>query len=180
VKDLSMLWIRLDQIAGARQDRNGLVHTISYARRDEIMSRSRFAGRMFINERGEPATAMVDEFKDHYPGAILVSPSVGQGFDFTGKSAEWQFICKVPFPPPSKVMKARTDRDREYPYYLAMAKFVQMAGRIMRDKTDQGETFIADDHFSWFMPRYRHLAPGWFNAFVKQVSVLPQPPQRLG
>jgi Rad3-related DNA helicase len=177
--DWSMLWIRHDQIAGARQDRNGLVHTVSFANRDQALTRSRFRDHMFINERGEPATHMVEEFKQHYPGAILVSPSVGQGFDFTGKAAEWQLICKIPFPPPSKVLKARTERDREHPYYLAMAKFVQMTGRIMRDKADQGESFICDDHFAWFMPRYRHLAPGWFNAFVREVSVLPQPPQRL-
>jgi hypothetical protein len=177
--DLSMLWIRLDQMAAARQDRNGLVHTISFNRRDEILSRSRFASKMLVNERGEPATAMVEQFKRNYPGAILVSPSIGQGFDFSGKAAEYQFICKVPFPPPSKVLKARTEVDKEYPYYLAMTKFVQMCGRIMRDKDDQGESVIADDHFEWFMPRYRHLAPGWFNAFVKRVNVLPQPPARL-
>jgi Rad3-related DNA helicase len=76
-------------------------------------------------------------------------------------------------------MKARTEVDPEYPHYLAMSKFVQMSGRVMRDKADRGETFIADDHFQWFMPRYRHLAPKWFHAFVRQVSVLPPAPPRL-
>lgn len=177
--DLSALWIRLDQIAAPRQDRNGLVQTISYARRDEILATSRFANSMYINDRGEPPTEVIEAFKLGYPGKILVSPSIGQGFDFARQAAEWQLICKVPFPPPSKVLKARTDVDPEHPYHLAMQKLVQMAGRIMRDRGDQGETFLCDDHFQWFLPRYRHLAPKWFNSFVRQVSVLPQPPHKL-
>lgn len=180
VPDLSMLWVRLDQIAARRRDRNGLVHTISYNRRDEVVKRSRFAGSMLVNERGEPPTSMVEVFKESYPGAILVSPSIGQGFDFAYKAAEWQFVTKVPFPPPSKILKARTERDREYPYYLAMQDFVQICGRLMRYPDDQGETFIADDHFGeWFMPRYGHLAPKSFHGFYRRVDVLPQPPSPL-
>ena len=77
-------------------------------------------------------------------------------------------------------MTARTNVDPEYPFYLAMQKFVQMVGRIMRSTTDQGESFIGDTNFAWFYPRYRHLAPSSFNAFVRQISVLPPPPTRLG
>lgn len=177
---LAPLWMRLDQIAARRRDRNGLVHTISYGRRDAVLGTSRFAESMHVNDRGEPPAAMIEAFKGGYPGAILVSPSVGRGFDFSMKAAEWQFVCKTPFPPPSKILKARTAEDREYPYYLAMQEFVQMCGRIMRQPNDQGETFICDDHFGeWFMPRYGHLAPKSFHGFYKRADVLPQPPPAL-
>lgn len=178
--NLALLWLKLDQIAGRRRDRNGLVHTISYTRRDEVLSQSRYATSMFINEKGEPPTQMIEQFVDTYPGSILVSPSVGQGFDFPFKAAEWQFICKVPFPPPSKVLQARTEKDPEVPYYLATQKLVQMAGRLMRDQADQGETFIGDDHLVWFLKQYGHLAPKSFNQFFKRVETLPSPPPRLG
>lgn len=177
--NLDPLWIRLDQVASVRRDRNGLVHTISYLRRDSVLAHTRFASSMFMNERGEPPTTMIEQFKESYPGAILVSPSVGQGHDFPFKAAEWQFICKVPFPPPSRILSARTEQDKEYPYYLAMQKLVQSAGRIMRDKLDQGETFLGDEHLEWFLPRYGHLAPKSFGQFFTRVSVLPQPPKRL-
>lgn len=176
---LDPLWIRLDQIASARRDRNGIVHTISYARRDPILAHTRYASSMFLNERGEPPTEMILQFKDSYPGAILVSPSVGQGHDFPFKAAEWQFICKIPFPPPSKILSARMEHDPEYRCYIAMQKLVQAAGRIMRDSADQGETFIPDEHCDWFLPRYAHLAPKSFGQFFTRVSVLPQPPHRL-
>lgn len=179
-ESLAPMWNQLDRIASARQDRKGIVHTISYARRDDIISRSRFASHMFINERGEPSTDMVDQFKRSGPGAILVSPSVGAGFDFPYRDCEWQFVSKVPFPPPSKILKARTASDPAYPYYLAMQKLVQMFGRGMRSRDDRCENFIVDDHFGeWFYPRWSHLAPKWFHGFVQRADVLPQPPPPL-
>lgn len=178
--NLALLWAKLDQIAARRRDRNGLVHTVSYNRRDEVLAQSRYATSMWVNERGEPPTGMIEEFKGDYPGAILVSPSIGQGFDFPFKAAEWQFVCKMPFPTPSKVLQARTERDSEVPYYLTIQKLVQIAGRLMRDHADQGETFIADDHLVWLLSSYGHLAPKSFNQFFRRVETLPAPPPRLG
>lgn len=177
--DWSMLWVRLDQIAARRQDRKGIVHTVSYARRNVIITESRFSPKMLLNERGEAATETVEAFKASPPGTILVSPSVGQGFDFPGSECEWQFLCKIPFPPPSKILQARTKEDPEYPYYLAMQSMVQNFGRGMRYAGDQCENFIADDHMEWFLPRYGHLAPRSFRAFFRRVEVIPQPPPAL-
>ena len=186
--NLDALWNRLDQFAARRRDRNGLVHTISFTRRDDVISSSRVlqealaAGKLYYNAKGEAATQTIEDFVGNYPGAVLVSPSVGQGFDFKGRAAEWQFICKIPFPPPSKVLTARCDPtmggDAEHAMYLAWQKLVQMAGRVMRDHRDRGETVLADDHLQWFM-RYRHLAPRSFDQFFQKVSVLPPPPERL-
>lgn len=177
--DLSMLYVRLDQIAAKRRDRKGIIHTVSYARRDELMARSRFMDSMFINDRGEAPTKMIEDFKAAGDGSILVSPAVGQGHDFPMQTCEWQLLCKVPFPPPSKILKARTQDDPEYPYYLAMQRMVQTFGRAMRSRDDRCENFICDDHIEWFLPRYGHLAPKSFHMFFKTVSVLPQPPARL-
>jgi Rad3-related DNA helicase len=178
--DLSMLWVRLDQIAARRQDRKGIVHTISYARRDEILARSRFAPQMLINPKGEAATAMVNQFKESGPGTILVSPSVGAGFDFPGTDCEWQFVCKIPFPDGrSKILKARQADDPEYGPYQAINKLVQIFGRGMRSRADQCENFIGDMHLDWFLPRYSHLAPRWFHGFYRRVDVAPSPLARL-
>lgn len=185
--DFSRLWVRLDQVASARRDRKGIVHTISFARRDEVLRTSRWANSMLINEKGDAPTPLIDEFKAAPDGAILVSPSVGQGHDFPGPACEWQFVTKVPFPPPSAILKARTADDPEYPYYLAMLKLVQIVGRACRfgnkrrprDPHDQCENIIADDHIEWFLNRYGHLAPKSFHVFFQRVTRLPQPPPRL-
>lgn len=179
--DLSMLWVRLDQIIARRRDRKGIIHTISYARRDDIVGRSRFAGTMLINSKGEPATGMVEQFKQSPAGTILVSPSVGTGYDFPMSDCEYQFICKIPFPDGrAKIIKARQEDDSEYGPYMAVQTLVQAFGRGMRSKEDQCENFIADDHLEWFIPKYRHLAPKWFHGFFQKVGTLPQPPLSLG
>lgn len=179
-KDLSMLWMRLDQIIAKRQDRKGIIHTISYQRQKDILARSRFAERMYVNVPGTPATQMVEVFRGAKPGTILVSPSVATGYDFPGKDCEWQFIAKIPFPDGrTKINKARNAVDSEYGAYNAMQTMVQSFGRGMRSKSDQCEGFICDDHLSWFLPRFRHLAPNSFYRLFKKVDILPQPPEKL-
>lgn len=174
--DLSMLWVKLDQIASRRRDRKGIVHTISYARQAEVLRKSRYAGTMLANQRGESATSVVDMFRGSGPGTILVSPSVGTGYDFPGKDCEWQFLCKIPFPDGrSKINQARQDDDKEYGPYQAMQGLVQTFGRGMRSREDQCENFIVDDHLAWFLPRYGHLAPKSFHSHFKRVDTVPQP-----
>lgn len=177
--DLSMLWVRLDQVAAKRRDRKGIIHTVSYQRQQDILGISRFADSMIINEKGEPPTDIVDAYKASGPGTILVSPSVGTGYDFPGRDCEWQFICKIPFEPPSKIVKARERDDPEYRSYQAMQSLVQAFGRGVRSKEDQCENFIGDCHLDWFLPRYGHLAPRSFHNFFRRVDVVPQPPARL-
>ena len=177
--DFSKFYARLDQIAARRQDRKGIIHTVSYARREELMRNTRFAPRMLLNPQGDAPTAIINQFRNSPDGTILVSPSVGQGHDFPGRDCEWQLLCKVPFPPPSKVLKARTQDDPEYPYYLAMQKMVQVFGRAMRSREDRCENFIVDDHMEWFLPRFGHLAPRSFHMFFRRADTLPQPPDRL-
>lgn len=177
--DLSLIWLKLDQIAAKRQDRKGLVQTISFVRRDEALARSRFAERMLINTQGEATAEILETFDQAGPGSLLVSPSFASGYDFAFDKAEWQFICKIPFPTPSKILKARTDEDREYPYYLAWNKLAQIFGRIMRDRKDRGESFICDMHMDWFW-RYSYLAPKSMKLFLKRVTYVPPPPPKLG
>lgn len=173
--DLGLLWALLDRIAAKRRDVKGIVHTVSYTRQLEIMDRSRFAGSMIINAKGNPASETIEQFKAAGPGTILVSPSVGEGYDFAGDTCRWQLMCKIPFEPPSKILKAREADDPEYRSYQAMQALVQAFGRGMRSKSDWCENFIGDDHLSWFKPRYHHLAPMSFHGFYKEVRVLPPP-----
>ena len=135
---------------------------------------------MYVNSKGIPATSMVEIFRASKPGTILVSPSVGTGYDFPGKDCEYQFLCKIPFPDGrTKFNKARTQDDPEYGAYQAAQTMVQAFGRGMRSKEDQCEGFICDDHLQWFLPRFRHLVPNSFYRLFKRVDVLPQPPKAL-
>lgn len=176
---LDKIWLTLDQFASRRRDRNGIVHTISYTRREEILNASHHAQRMIFNERGQPISDTIDKYRSIYPGAIMVTPSVEAGYDFRMRECEWQFICKIPFDPPSKILKAREAVDPEYRAYRAIQRLNQIPGRGMRSKEDQCETLIGDMHLDWFLPKYRHLTSKSFQRFFRPVSVLPQPPERL-
>lgn len=179
--DLSPLWLRFDQAAGRRRDRNGICHTISYARREDILNWSSYANSMLINARGEAATGIVEDFKEADPGTILVSPSVGSGYDFPGIECEWQFICKIPFPDSrSKIMRARQEDDKEYGAYAAANKLEQIVGRGARFKGDRCENILPDDNFrDWFYPRYKHLFTDHFKRRYKELQFLPTPPPSL-
>lgn len=177
--DLRMLYMRLDQIAAKRRDRKGIVQTVSYQRQEDVRTASRFYDSMFLNPKGEAPTEMIEQYRNAGPGSILVSPSVGTGYDFPKEQCEWNFLCKIPFEPPSVILRAREAEDPEYRAYKAMQKMVQIFGRGMRSKEDRCENFIGDDHVSWFLPRFGHLAPRSFHGFYKTVTVVPPAPEKL-
>jgi Rad3-related DNA helicase len=173
--DLGQLWAVLDRVMSRRRDRKGVVHSTSFERQREIRDRSRFASAMILNKKGQPVADAMEEFFQAGPGTTFISPSVCEGYDFKQDKARWQFMCKVPFEPPSKIVKAREADDKEYRGYKAMQALVQSFGRGMREHTDWCENFICDMHMDWFYPKYSHLAPKSFNKFIKAVSILPPP-----
>ncbi len=174
-QDLSLLWALFDRIAAKRKTR-GIVHTISYARQQELYERSRFYERMIINDKGEAPTEKIEQYLA-LPGSVLVSPSVGTGYNFEDDACRWQFLAKVPFEPPSKIQKARQEEDKEYVYHRAWQYIVQAFGRSVRSKTDWAEGFIGDMQMEWMISRYKHLAPRSFHAIFKRAEILPQPLQ---
>lgn len=171
--DNSFLWILHDQIASKHREVKGITHTVSFARRDEVMGHSRFSGSMIVNEKGNPPTEVIEQFYAAGPGTILVSPSVGTGYDFPGQYCEWQFLAKIPFEPPSKIVKARDADDPEYRGYKAMQTMEQTFGRGNRFKGDRCSNFMGDDNLKWFLPRFVHLASNNFQKRFKAVAILP-------
>lgn len=178
--DMSAMWNLHDTIAGQRRDRKSITHTISFARRDEILTASRWADSMIVNTKGEPPTEMIDEFRAADPGTIFVTPSVGTGYDFPMKDCEFQFVAKIPFlDRRSKIVQARNDSDPEYEPYTVSQTLQQIAGRGLRRKEDQCETFIGDDHMKWFRYKLERFASRSFLKRCKMVETIPPPPQRL-
>jgi Rad3-related DNA helicase len=174
-------WLRkMDLLIGARADRKGVVHTVSYKRARFLLDNSSHAHRMIVHgsdNRGEA----IDRFKRAGPGMVLVSPSVDTGYDFMGELAEYQIIGKLPFPDTrGAVMKARTQEDKEYGMYLTAQILQQMTGRVCRSETDRGETLVVDDNVAWFVYKYKHfLNRWWMDSFRTQKGRLPEPLDKL-
>lgn len=174
-------WIsRIDQILRARQDRKGIVHTVSYKRRNEIIQRSEFAHRMITHDSGNSAAA-IEKFRSAGPGAILISPSMTTGYDFPMEAAEFQILTKLPFPDTrSPVVRARLGIDPDYANYIMAQELVQAVGRGMRSRDDQCENFIVDDNFKWARKKCAHLFPQWFMESIIWANNLPSPLPKLG
>jgi ATP-dependent DNA helicase DinG len=177
---LLTLWIaRLDQIIDRRLDRKGVLHTVSYRRRDEIMARSRHRSIMVTHGPGE-LDSCIKRFKSAPAPCLLVSPAVTTGVDFPYSECEYSVVCKVPFPDSrSRILKARQAADREYGLYLAAMEIVQAAGRGMRAADDRHEVLIIDDQVRWVLSKYEHLFPRWFLDAVHWESGVPSPPPKL-
>lgn len=174
-------WMRtIDEIIGKRLDRKGIIHTVSYARQQEILSASKHHGIMLAPRSAGELMQTIERFKTMPGPAILVSPSVTTGFDFPMETAEYQIIAKVPFPDTrSAMVSARIAATAGYREHLTMQTLVQTYGRIVRSDIDQGETFIVDNHASWFLKANADLAPSYFTEAIQRVKRAPPPLPKL-
>jgi Rad3-related DNA helicase len=185
-EDEQALLSRIDQLIGARSDRKGVVHSVSYRLRDKIVDSSVYADRMITHDQNSQSTAAaVERFKRSPAPAVLVSPSIATGYDFAYDLAEYQVIPKLPFPVVrgSRIMEARCDArrggDPEYADHLMVQQFEQACGRIMRAPDDRGETIVLDDNFQWVKFQCRKQFASWFWRLYRRRTTAPNPPPKL-
>lgn len=175
--DLRELVMRIDQIIRGRTDRKGIIHTVSYPRKNFIMTNSKF-GDVLISHNNRGIEAAVRKFKLSSPPAVLISPSVTTGYDFPDDECRYQIIAKLAYPDTrDKITKARTKDDSEYGAWIAMQQLVQTVGRAVRSEDDFAENFILDDNIKWFLPKYSTFAPKWFADSYIGVRTIPQTPE---
>ncbi len=163
--DMGLVWSRVDSILRAREDRKGVIHTISYSRAKDLAQVSEFADRMLLNSGSRDLGEVVEIFKRSDPGdgMVLVSPSVDQGYDFPGDECRFQVILKLPFlSRQDPIVKRRCAVDGTYEIQHIATTLTQMAGRGVRSKDDWCETFIVDDQSAWFVGRNSKWFPKYF------------------
>lgn len=163
------LWAgRIDQILAPRRDRKTLIHTTSYERARQLLGRSSLAAAMMTHQPGAAAiAAAVRAFQSAGPGAVLVSPALGRGYDFPGDLCRCAIIGKVGWADGRHpVQQARRRLDRGYAVYEAAQSLVQEAGRPVRSAEDWSEIFVVDDAFRWFWKSAGGMVPGYFRDAV--------------
>lgn len=169
--EMKRAWMKvIDSILAARLDRKGIIHTVSYKRRNEMFQMSGMSEVMVTHDSNN-TRIQLKAFKSMPPPAYFLSPSVGTGVDLPFDECTVQIIPKIPYPDTRpKVMQARHERDEEYTSYIAAAEMVQMSGRGMRGSTDACETFVVDDNWKWFRNKYRHFFPMWWMRATKSLK----------
>lgn len=175
----STIWVtRIDQIISRRQDRKGIIFTVSYDRARLLLQRSRYANIMLTHSTND-VVQVVEKFKRMDAPAVLVSPTVTTGWDFPAELYNIRYIIvgKVPYPDTKDpVMQARQADDKEWSSYLAMETVIQESGRATRSSTDKCEILIVDDQWKWFYWQYKKYAPLWFQARVRgSLTGVPDP-----
>ncbi len=155
----------LVKIAKAHGDERGIVHTHSYQLADAAESAMRAAGLGNRLVYPEDADSRDEALRTHAaaPGAILISPSVGEGFDFRGDLARWQVILKCPWASlGDKHTEALATRDPEWYRSEAVKSLLQTCGRVCRSDDDHGATYILDEDVKRLLRDTRDQLPKWF------------------
>ena len=146
--EFAKLITRMDDIIDKHHTtEKGMIHTVSYARAESIMMRSRHHRRMITHESGKgKKERAIQEFLDAGPGAILVSPAVGVGEDFgRGENCRFQFFVKYPIPSlGDPVTKARAEEVPDSLWFEADMAFIQAVGRGTRSATDFCVNYVLD------------------------------------
>lgn len=99
---------------------------------------------------------------------VLVSPSVTTGVSFDYDMARFQIIPKIPYPSLSSIKnKKRLEQSPFWYNYMTVAKIIQTYGRVVRSRTDYGDTIILDESFGDIMRKSGYLMPKWFQSAIK-------------
>jgi Rad3-related DNA helicase len=152
------------KIISKHQDR-GLIHTHSYALADAVVEALRGTEHehriIYPKTADERTEAMATHAATE--GAILISPSIYEGFDFKDDLARWSVILKAPFLSLSdKQVETRRNQDPNWYALEAVKSIVQTAGRIVRSDTDHGVVYALDSDIARLLDEYAESTPKWF------------------
>lgn len=170
-----------DRLIADRLDRKGLIHTVSYARRDWLVSRSQHRDLIVTHDKSSESThAAVARFREMPPPAVLVSPSVSTGWDFPMCDAEWGWVPKLPYENrDTALVQARIAIDPAYPDFRMANTLTQMVGRLMRSPGDSSQMIVTDSQFGWHPWRYKELYSQHILESIRTVTTLPHPLPKL-
>lgn len=171
---MRILMSRIDSIIADRQDRKGIIHSISYDWAELIKSQSKFSHLITTHARGLQGREEIDRFKRSSRPGVLISPIVEEGHDFKDDLARYQIILKIPRIDSREILtKARSQTDKQYLNQLIIDRLEQMYGRIIRSVDDWGETFILDLH--WLGIRKVGRFHRWFRLAWQTMDSPPEP-----
>ncbi len=146
----------LDYHAGQK----GLIHaTYSQA---SIMKRHLKDPR-FIFHNNENKKQKYEEFMNSNPddGKVLVASGMYEGLDLPDDLGRWQVITKIPWPSlADPATKFKAGKDPEWYEWQTLKDVIQACGRICRNPSDFGVSYILDGTFEGI--RESKLAPRWF------------------
>jgi Rad3-related DNA helicase len=155
------------KIASRHANEKGLIHCSSYKIGEAISSAllmSQHANRVIFPEKSEERMTAFKRHAETETPTILISPSMTEGFDFAGDLASWQIIAKCPYPSlGDPQISIKKERDPEWYAIETLKTIIQATGRIVRNETDKGTTYILDADFGRLLDKYSYAIPKWWS-----------------
>jgi len=155
-----------EKIMSKHADEKGIIHCNSYRLGEQIVDHfatSEHAQRMIFPKTAEERE---EAFRTHTTSkepTIIVSPSMTEGFDFSGDLARWQIIAKMPYPYlGDRQIAAKKDLDPAWYDAQTVGTIIQSTGRVVRSETDRGVTYILDADFLFLWDRRMSMFPRWW------------------
>jgi len=100
-------------------------------------------------------------------GKILVGSGMSEGLDLKYDVAEWQVLCKCPYPSlADPAMRYLANEDSSYYTWLVSREIMQASGRICRAPDDFGITYMLDEQFNNWYTRAESTLPSWFKEAI--------------
>ena len=150
----------------------GLIFVTSYSMATNISERLKRdrnflrRHRIFCHESGQKIDDVIKEFKEYKGSAILISPSIWEGVDFSDDYARYQIITKAPYPSLGEArIKYIANCYSDMYKIMAVKKIIQAVGRGIRNKDDWAYTFVLDG-------AVRDLFDSRHNTWKKQFEVI--------
>lgn len=156
----------IERILNKYSNDKGIIHSNSFELSEWIKGAQ-------LNERlryhgSEDRDLVLRKHMDSKEPLVLVSPSVTTGVSFDYDRARFQIIPKVPYPSLGSVKnKLRQKQSPLWYNYMTVAKIIQTYGRVVRSRTDYGDTIILDESFGDIMRNCSYLMPKWFQEAIK-------------
>jgi Rad3-related DNA helicase len=193
-KTLPKMVEQIDKIMDDHKGQHGLILPFSYELSKKIVAGSRNKNRIIEHSRNkEDRDDAIERFLKNSPkDSVIISPSLGEGFNGYGDSVRFNVICKLPYPSiRDELIAARIFHDQNYYisncqcrpeldetgfcnnyrcgqgckrwYRLQAAiQIIQECGRGVRYSEDWCDTYILDTAFGRFYKGSIELFPKYF------------------
>jgi len=124
----------------------GLILTPSFKLAEEL-SRGISGVKVFEHNKDVKLQKLIEEFKEYKKPAVLISPSLFEGLDFSGDESRYQIIVKTPYPSlGDKRIKYIADNYPSMYKLTTLMKVVQGIGRSIRSVDDFAATYFLDEN----------------------------------
>lgn len=156
----------LDEVIANHPDEKILVHAVSYANMNRIVTTSRHVKRMIWHKNSEDRNASLELFRNADYPAVLVSPSMERGVDLPYDACRVVVLVKVPYASlGDKQIAARVYGAADGSEWYAtntIRSIVQATGRATRAADDYSKTYILDGQFERIYREHGKVFPKWW------------------